>query len=131
MIVRQFLSYLGVGAVNTAVGVAAIFLFMAMSVDPKISNVLGYAIGLVTSFLLNRRLVFRSSDPGIFTQGMRFIVAFALSYGLNFMVLSTCLEADYINKYAAQVISALAYVGSFYFFSKYFVFRNRSESDEG
>lgn len=98
---------------------------MAASVDPRISNVLGYLCGLATSFELNRRYVFPGSGARAPLQGMRFLVAFVISYGANFLTLSALLSATSTNKYLAQGISTAVYIAVFFMLSKLYVFSNR------
>ena len=91
--VRLLSRYVVVGAVNTACGYLVIFAFMyGAGWSPEASNVIGYAIGLVTSFALNRRFTFESSGPRA-REFARFLGTFAVAFLANFAVLALMVRA--------------------------------------
>ena len=117
--------YLGSGALNTIVGFTVIFLLMALGVSPIISNVAGYAVGLLLGFTVSRSFVFRS-DGHLLSEGMRYIICFGISFLVNFAVLLYALEIMHLSKEISQLIAALAYTVLMYIFSYYFIFLSKS-----
>ena len=117
--------YSTAGVINTLIGYAVIFGCMAGGLDPKVSNVLGYGVGFVASFVQSRYWVFRSRG-GVVDDGLRFIVAFLVAFGVNFLVLHGMLEIG-ANPYLAQVGAGLAYVGVGFSLNFVFVFRKRKD----
>lgn len=113
------------GLVNTLVGYAVIFGCMAWGVGPTVSNVLGYSVGFVTSFLQSRHWVFRSSGT-VVDEGLRFIPAFLVAFGVNFLVLQGLLELG-VNAYLAQLGACGAFMGVGFVLNYLFVFRKRNE----
>src|SRR5512144_162753 len=97
------------GLINTLVGYAVIFACMACGVGPEASNVSGYGVGFVVSFVQSRYWVFRSSG-GVVDDGLRFIPAFLVAFGVNFLVLQGMLEIG-SNPYLAQLGAGLAFLG--------------------
>jgi putative flippase GtrA len=69
--------------------------------------------------------VFRSRG-GVVDDGLRFIVAFLVAFGVNFLVLHGMLEIG-ANPYLAQVGAGLAYVGVGFSLNFVFVFRKRKD----
>jgi putative flippase GtrA len=119
-IVRQFLSFCLVGIANTLLGYSIIFSSMYwLGLAPVKSNILGYAIVLIFSFLLNKYYVFKRKEriPGQFRL---FLISFALSYLSNLAALKLALLLFY--PYASQVFAGAVYTGSSFVLYKYLVF---------
>jgi len=113
------------GLVNTLVGYAVIFTCMACGLGPVLSNVLGYCVGFITSFVQSRHWVFRSRGA-IVDDGLRFIPAFLVAFAVNFLVLQGLLELG-TNPYLAQLGACAAFVGVGFVLNYVFVFRKRGE----
>jgi len=116
---KEFLLYNAVGIVNTIVGFGLVFLLMANGMDAKESNLLGYMVGMVVSYLLNSKYTFKEGLS--FSLALKFFAALFVSYLLNFMLLSILLP--YMNAYLAQLFSGIVYTLSSFFLVKYMVFR--------
>lgn len=123
---KQFSRYLAVGLLNTAWGYLLIFGFMYIAGwSPEASNVMGYAIGLVTSYGLNRRFTFNSRD----TTGpefARFLATFALAFAANFAILMLLVRVLGVHAAASQVVAGVVYVGASYLLNRHFVFRREA-----
>jgi len=113
------------GVVNSLVGYAVIFGCMKLGVGPILSNVLGYGVGFVTSFLQSRHWVFRSTDH-VVADALRFAPAFLLAFAANFLVLAGLLELR-ANPYLAQVIAGLVFMAVGFAANYSYVFRRRRE----
>ncbi|MEL6266900.1 MAG: GtrA family protein [Pseudomonadota bacterium] len=108
-----------VGIVNTAAGLGTIYLAMWFGVAPVPANMIGYAVGIVVSFTLNRLYTFKGpTRPGAV---LRFLVCFAISYGVNLAVLTTVLALG-VSPWLAQPIAMVSYTGCFFLISKFYVF---------
>lgn len=118
----QIVRFIFVGIVNTAWGYGLIFGFMYIfSVSPGLSNALGYGISLCTSYLLHRYFTFHSNGAkgGEFA---RFLIVFAIAYGINYLTLHLLL-AESVNPYLSQIGAGAMYVAASYLFGKIFVFK--------
>lgn len=83
--VRQFAKYCTVGLMNTAVTLCVIFVCKSlMGINPYVSNTLGYACGLINSFIWNKAWVFRSRRCGYRAESLRFAAGFGLCYAVQF-----------------------------------------------
>jgi putative flippase GtrA len=109
------------GLVNGVIAYAVIFYCMQLGLSPTISNMLGYAMGLVTLFLQSRHWVFRSAGKAK-DEWPRFIVVFLLAYAANFVALQIFLGVP-LNAYLAQILACGVYVGISFTLSSRFVFR--------
>lgn len=125
--IAYVLRFATVGVVNTLIGYAVIFLCMyGLGLGPVTSNVLGYAVGLVVSFVLNRTYTFRSrvaAGP----QALRFAVFFGLAYLLNLGILLWLTREVGVASGIAQLAGGVAYFVVFFLLSRYFVFAPSSD----
>lgn len=122
-----------VGVLNTVVGLGVIFAAKAfLGLGDLAANLLGYALGLMCSFVLNRYWTFRHEGRA-FSAFWRFGIAFAVAYVLNLVTVFGLRDALAVNSYLAQAGGVIPYTISFYLMSAYFVFPARrapaSESD--
>ena len=116
----QFLKYNLVGIINTLIGFSIILGLMYIGFSATVSNVIGYTIGAVFSYVLNRKYTFKSSINQQKTM-IRFFMVLSIAYVLNFMTLQWLLTN--INPYIAQVGAAIVYTVSSFVMAKYFVFK--------
>jgi Predicted membrane protein len=119
----QILKYLLVGIINTIVGYGIIFFLMFVGVSPEISNIVGYAVGISVSYVLNKIYTFQSkAHPK--KEFPKFVLSLLASYTLNFLTLVLCIHILKINPYISQIISGAVYTLSGFVFLKYFAFRS-------
>jgi putative flippase GtrA len=114
--------YAGSGAVNTAVGVGLIFILMKLGVSPVLANVGGYAVGLILSFVLSKKLVFRS-DGHVAAESVRFLVAFGACFAGNIAVLHVSMNLIGLSAGLSQLIATASYTGLMYFVTRWYVFK--------
>lgn len=121
----QFFRYIIVGVLNTLLGYCVIFSGMYLiGMSPEASNVAGYAVGLVVSYMLNRNFTFNSTQARR-KEIVRFIVVFAVAYGLNFAALLALIHQFGMHKGLSQIVAGMIYVGSSFLMNKYYVFKIR------
>ena len=116
----QFFKYNIVGIVNTLVGFSIIFLLMFVGLTPTVSNAIGYGLGAILSYFLNRRYIFKAENNSQ-TQMLRFFMVLGVAYMLNYVALQWLLGV--MNPYGAQVLSAMVYTVSSFTLAKFFVFK--------
>lgn len=119
---KQLLRFALVGVLNTVVGYAVIFACMYLAgLGPVVSNVVGYAFGLVVSYTLNRTFTFRSA-AGKKREIVRFLSIFMVAYLANIGVLMLLIDHLDVHKGWAQLAAGVVYTVLFYVLSKYYVF---------
>ena len=78
--IAQFVKYCMVGVLNTLVCLGTIFICKSLfGINPYVSNALGYTVGVLNSFLWNRRWVFRSLGR-YSREAIRFMLGCGLCY---------------------------------------------------
>ena len=120
---KQFSRFLTVGLFNTTLGYCIIFACMYLGgMTPEASNAIGYAVGLIASYLLNKLYTFKqiSKHRGEFTK---FLAVFAFAYALNFLSLLVLVRGLEMHQGLSQVLAGMVYVTVFYLMNKFFVFK--------
>lgn len=123
--ILEFLTYNLVGIVNTFVGFSIIFTLMFMGMSAVDSNIIGYAIGAIVSYKLNKKYTFKDTSNSK-TQIIKFFSVLLVAYALNFLTLQILLET--LNPYLAQLISAVVYTLSSFILAKFIVFDKKDEN---
>jgi len=90
--------------------------------SPWASNVIGYSVGLIVSYLLNKSFTFKSASTrrGEF---VKFLAVFAFAYGLNFLTLLLLIHGLEVYEGLSQVLAGAVYVTASYLMNKCFVFK--------
>jgi putative flippase GtrA len=119
---HQFLKFGLVGLFNTLLGYAVIFSCMyLLNLSPVLSNVLGYLVGLVVSYVLNRQYTFENRSKSKL-QILRFLIVFAVSYAINLVLLVVSMQTFGLQAGISQVIGGVGYVLTSFLLNKYYVF---------
>lgn len=116
--------FLTVGAGNTVIGLATIYLGKIAGLGDVLANVVGYAVGILVSFMLNKRWTFRHDGPALRAFG-RFVTVVLIAYLLNLATVVLALNAG-VNSYLAQALGVLPYALFSYWGSKHYAFRSGS-----
>jgi len=120
--VTQFGKFLAVGIFNTGLGYAVIFFSMyGLGWGPFSSNVIGYAVGLSSSYLLNRLVTFNSVRDKM-PEMATFLAVFCLAYGANLIALKVLIDHG-AHPGLSQLIAGAFYVAISYTANKFLVFR--------
>lgn len=110
-----------VGVLNTCVGYFVIFLVQHLTGRPVLANILGYATGLIFSFILYRVYVFEAQ--GERSHPLKFAGAFVVAYSANLLALTRMLSLRPDMPYLAQIIASVVYLAVMFSMSKFWVFR--------
>jgi putative flippase GtrA len=119
---QTFLRFLVVGLINTGLGLATIAVALkVLGGQPYIANGLGYAVGILLGYEINRRWTFGSSRSAVITAP-KYLLVFAVSYAINLLVLMLALRQPDVHPLLAQGAAILAYSVVFYLLCRYVVF---------
>lgn len=118
---KQFIKYLFIGIQNTLIGFSIIFILMYYKVIPEIANIIGYSIGIIYSYLMNKTFTFKTKS-NFKKEFIKFIFTMGIAYLINIIILILLIRILNINEYISQVIAGIFYTISGYLFSKKFVF---------
>lgn len=113
------------GIANTLVGYGVIIAGILVGLGDYVANALGYAAGLIVSFILNRRFTFRIRGAVERAEVVRFLVAVGIAYLGNLAVLTICRDLLVPDNPIAHLPAIATYTALFYILSARFVFGGR------
>lgn len=120
---KLFFRFLTVGVFNTLFGYAVIFACMYLAnLSPEISNLNGYVLGLIVSYVLNRTYTFKSEQQ-FFKEMLKFLIVFLVAYGANLMMLMVFIYKLHIHAGISQILAGVIYVITSFIMNKYYVFK--------
>ena len=123
---KQFIKFLGVGSVNTFFTSVVIFIFLRFSnVGLYLSNLFGYIVGLLSSYILNSAFVFKSNKKFTNKEFVKFIIVFIAAYTMNIISLHIFSRVINLGEYSSQYISMLIYSISFFYLCKFYTFKKK------
>ncbi|MES3002697.1 MAG: GtrA family protein [Pseudomonadota bacterium] len=129
--VGQAIRFAAVGAVNTALGLLAIYGAMYLfGTDPLTANAIGYAIGMACSFTLNRSWTFASRQP-VARALPRFLLVVAGAYLLNLAAVVGAISQARIDPYLAQALGVVVYTVAAFIGCRVFVFAHEASRHAG
>jgi putative flippase GtrA len=102
---EQFLRFVAVGAVTTAVQYAVLWLGVARFAAPAVvASAAGYALGVLLSYFLNYLLTFRSTRSHV-AAAPRYVVVFGIGWFINAGLMTLLVHGWGWNLWLAQVIA--------------------------
>ncbi len=120
---RKIIKFLIVGGINTGITYLVYILCRAIDLSPVTSNTLGYVIGVINSYVWNRKWVFQSHSSRIGRQIGLFTGAFLLCFGLQLAVFKTLLSHTALHEYLVQLISMIVYTCANYLINRKITFK--------
>lgn len=118
----QPLKYIFAGIANTAIGYGIFLaLITLLNMNPAYANAIAYVVALIVAFLLNKTFVFSQSTTDRSTVP-KYILAFAISFTLNQLVLMITYRWLGVHAEIAQIFAMTSYTIAFYLLNKEFVF---------
>lgn len=123
-IVKQALKYGLVGVGNTLLTAVVIWVMMKMlGASDVVSNITGYAAGVVNSFVWNRQWTFKSNS-GWGASALRFGGVFAVCYLLQLLFLLYLNKTLAIDPYYNQLIAMAFYTVINFMMNKFYTFKS-------
>lgn len=120
--------YLLVGIANTIVGLGTIYFAMYfLQLEIVYANALGYTIGVLLSFILNKKWTFKSSDHVLYSL-LRFLSVLAAAYMANLGTVLFAVNKFQVNPYIAQALGFIPYTAIGFLGSRYFAFQKQHRS---
>jgi putative flippase GtrA len=121
---KQFIKFGIVGISNTLLTAATIWILMKWCHSSAyVSNIIGYIVGLINSFVWNRKWTFESKSS-LRNTIFKFIITFAISYLLQLGNLYLLLHFTHIDPYFCQLLSIVVYTIVNFILNKFYTFKN-------
>ncbi len=120
---KQFIKFGIVGISNTVLTAATIWILMKwMHLSAYASNIIGYIVGLINSFVWNRKWTFESNSS-LRNTIFKFIITFAISYLVQLGNLYLLLHFTLIDPYFSQLLSIVVYTIINFTLNKFYTFK--------
>jgi putative flippase GtrA len=117
-----------VGIINTFICICLIFLLMHwLELSPYISNIIGYSIAVLNSYLMNMLWTFSSKKTGK-SALPKFILIFFLCYAFQLLFLYICLQKLKIDDNLSQLLAMVIYTISSFLGHKLYSFKTHEIS---
>lgn len=121
---RQLVSYGIVGASNTLITAVVIWVCLKMvGMSPEVSNILGYAAGVLNSFVWNSKYTFKSTYN--WRKFVTFVAVFLVCYAIQFGFLLWLKENSDIDSYIQQLIAMLIFNVANFVLNKFVTFKRK------
>lgn len=107
-LVAQIIKYGLVGVVNTLITFLVIYILQELlGMTPALSNAIGYAAGLLNSFLMNSRWTFESERS--WKRFLLFMLVWLPCYGANLLALHLLLSYTSFPAIWCQIVAMLVF----------------------
>lgn len=124
----QFARYVVVGLVSNMIGYLIYLVLTRIGFEPKLAMSLMYGIGVIQTFLFNKRWSFRFS--GAATPALvRYATAYALGYVINLLALMLLVDQAGLPHQLVQGVMIVFVAVMLFLAQRYWVFPQEPESD--
>ena len=123
-----FLRYATVGAISNVTGYLIYIALNLVGCGPKMAMTLTYGVGVLQTFLFNRRWSFQfigTTAPAL----VRYIFVYAVGYLINFLALMLLVDELGFPHVVVQGLMILIIATMLFLAQKYWVFRRASAGD--
>ena len=125
--ILQLVKFGIVGVFNTLITAIVIWVMLKkLGASDYVSNIVGYMLGLINSFIWNRKWTFESKT-NIASTFFKFIITFAICYLLQLGNLYLLLHFTSIDAYISQLLSILVYTIFNFILNKRYTFKNSTK----
>jgi putative flippase GtrA len=120
---HQFVRFLAVGGLNTAIGYAIYAILILLGLVPELALLVATIIGIMVNYFTTGRMVFGNRGNGLF---FKFMLVYAVMYVLNAVALRGLLLAGIAPLIAQAIILPVTAIATFLAFRK-LVFRKNGQ----
>jgi putative flippase GtrA len=122
--ISQFLKFSFVGVLNTLITLLTIWVFVnVFSTSHYVANVMGYVLGVLNSFIMNKIWTFNHKSKTGATF-IKFIGVFVITYLIQFSVLSLLLNFSKLDPFVSQILAMITYTILNFIINKKFTFKS-------
>lgn len=131
---EEIIAYLIVGVLTTIVSWGACWICEVTILDPGVEwqnaviNTIGWVAGVLFGFVTNRKFVFKSTNPNISKEFVRFAGSRVSTLILDIVIMYVTVNMIHMNYWVAKIfISSVLVMIANYIFSKLFVFKKKEK----
>ncbi len=105
----RFCKFLIVGVINTSITYIVYVLLRLFTIAPELCNIIGYAAGVINSFIWNKKWVFQTKGSNICREMTFFFLVFIFCFFIQFYAFRFMLYQLKWNEYLSQFIGMIVY----------------------
>ncbi|MBP3461171.1 MAG: GtrA family protein [Bacilli bacterium] len=124
----QQIRFLFVGGLNTIVGYGSFALLLLTGMNYLLANTISYIIGVIHSYIWNRKFTFKSKNKSIL-ELIKFVSVYVVNYLIGLGSLYILVDILKIDKYLAGALNLVITTLISWFGHKYFSFRQKGEKN--
>lgn len=130
---EEIIVYLIVGVLNTIVSWAAWFLCAYTILDAQVVwqnvalSVISWVVGVVFGYFMNRKYVFKSTDPKIMKEFLQFAGGRVSTWALDAVMMVLLVNVLTIDEAFSKIFVAVLVMIGNYLLSKFFVFKKKPD----
>ena len=126
--IRQFLKFLIVGFINTAIFYLIYYILLQLSFSYIIALTIGTLIGIINSYIWNKFFTFKAKKKSV-RETVKFFIVYAVQYLSNLLIIHICV--NYLGVSAEFAGLAAIGIGLFisYFGHKFWTFQEGGSED--
>lgn len=132
---EEIIVYLIVGVLNTIVSWVAWFLCAYTILDAQVVwqnvalSVISWVVGVVFGYFMNRKYVFKSTDPQIMKEFLQFSGGRVSTWALDAVMMVLLVNVLTVNEAFSKIFVAVLVMIGNYLLSKFFVFKKKPEEE--
>lgn len=129
MIDSQILRYILVGSISNIILYLLYIVLTALGVGHKTAMTGLFALGVLQTFILNKRWTF-ASIGGTHRSLFRYLIAYGGCYGLNFLILIVFVDHMGMPHQIVQGVAIVFVAALMFLLQKYWIFTNENKSGQ-
>lgn len=124
------LKYGLVGVVNTGISAGIFFLFNRLGFKYMAYTIIGYAVGIISSFLLNRRYTFKKENENATRQIILFFTINIALLALVQLLQYVLIDILFVKEWIGVAIGMVFYSGTGFILNRNIVFKYKDKQEE-
>lgn len=133
---EEIVNYLIVGVATTVVYLIACFIFERFIWNPEIPvenfliNTFGWVVGVIFAYFTNRKYVFKSDNPNMKNEIIKFVGGRLLTWGLDVFIMWLLVNVWGVNYWISKLfVSCVLVMIANYLISKLLVFKKEDKQE--
>ena len=123
---NKFVKYVFFAIITSVLNVGTYMIFYNLIIDNIIiSNVVAYTVSITTSFVINKKVVFKNNNKSIFRQIFSYLLVKVLSFTIDSFVLLVAVDYLGLNNFLSKLIANASTTISNYTLNNKVVFKQK------
>lgn len=103
---NKFIKYVFFAIITSILNVGTYMLFYNLIIDNIIiSNIAAYSVSISSSFIINKKVVFKNNNKGIIKQLIFYLLVKAVSFSIDSLVLILTVDYIGVNNFLSKIIA--------------------------